>query len=187
VFSSLSIVTTSSLLIYLAQKTYRDRRAACKKSRVFGSVSIDGHENAYAQGYFWLVNLFSAGTASFGPTFLFIDFFQGIGLTLNTYSIAKNSAVPSPGCNAQGFFITAGDVASAWWAFVIAMHTFLLLAGGPKWRSWVAEKSVRGKFRWCLCAAIWLGVLFLSTVGIIVIQNINPEKGPFCIYLCSCR
>jgi hypothetical protein len=91
--------------------------------------------------------------------------------------------MPGTGCNAQGFFINIGDVASAWWTFVITLHTFLILAGGPNVRGWVAEKSVAGKARWVLCFVLWFAVFFLSTVGIFLIQNVDPKNGPFCILL----
>jgi hypothetical protein len=100
-------------------------------------------------------------------------------LTLNTYSIAREAVLPGAGCNAQGVLINIGDVASAWWTLVIAVHTFLLLAGRVQWRSWAAEKSVKGKGRWILCAGVWSGSIFLSTFGL-VIQNYHPDNGPYC-------
>jgi hypothetical protein len=112
---------------------------------------------------------------------LIADFLQAIGITLDTYGVSRNAVMPGNGCNAQGFFINIGDVSSAWWTFVITLHTFLVLAGGPKIRGWVAEKSVAGKARWVLCFVLWFAVFFLSTVGIFMIQNIDPTNGPFCI------
>jgi len=109
------------------------------------------------------------------------DFIQGIGITLDMYGVSQNAVMPGNGCNAQGLLINLGDVASAWWTFVITVHTFLVIVGRPKVRTWVAEKSVTGKFRWVLCFVVWFSVFFLSTVGIFLIQNIDPTKGPFCI------
>jgi len=104
---------------------------------------------------------------------------QGIGLSLNTYWIARNAVTPGPGCNAQGFFITTGDLASAWWTLIIAGHTFLVLAGGSNWKNWAAEKSTKGKARWFLALMIWSASVFLSAIGI-AIEHIYPQNGPFC-------
>ena len=174
-FSSLSVLTTFSLLCYLAYKTLKGRFSHRDRLRT-GSAD----HRIPTQGFFWLVNLFIAGV---GPIsfVLMPDFLQGIGITLDTYGVSRNSVMPGNGCNAQGIFINIGDVASAWWTFVIALHTFLILAGGPKVRGWVAEKSVTGNFRWVLCFVLWFSVFFLSTVGIFMIQNLDSSNGPFCI------
>jgi hypothetical protein len=103
-------------------------------------------------------------------------------LALNTNAIAKNAASPGIGCNAQGFFITAGDLASAWWTLTIAGHTFLVLAGGSKWKNWAAEKSTEGKGRWVLAFVIWSVSVFLSSIGI-AIELIYPQNGAFCTVL----
>lgn len=100
-------------------------------------------------------------------------------MSLNTFPLARNEATPGLGCNAQGFFLTTGDLASAWLTLVIAGHTFLVLAGGAKWRSWAAEKSTKGKARWVLALLIWSAAVFLSAIGM-AIEKIYPQDGPFC-------
>lgn len=100
---------------------------------------------------------------------------------LSTDSLIKNAVIPGPMCTLQGFLIQSGDIASSIWAFVIAFHTFFLLAGGRNWRAWVAEKSTSGKARWILCLGIWFVVLFIGVIGLILIEKMYPEKGPFCI------
>ena len=68
---------------------------------------------------------------------------------------------------------------SAIWSLVIAIHTFLvLMGGGRRCRKWMLGKirvsmSVLG-----LC--VWLFVGFIGIVGIVLIEKIHPEKGPFC-------
>jgi G protein-coupled glucose receptor regulating Gpa2 len=106
---------------------------------------------------------------------------QSLGLVLVGDHLRLNSVLPGSVCTLQGFLINSGDIASAIWSFVIAAHTFFLLAGGRGWRSWVAEKSMSGKFRWFLCVGIWLFVLFISTIGLWLIEKIHPERGPFCM------
>jgi hypothetical protein len=86
-----------------------------------------------------------------------------------------------PGCSLQGYLLNSGDVSSSIWSFVIALHCFALLAGGPKWRAWVADKTASGKLRWIVCAGIWTFVYGLSAIGPVFLQNLHPENGPFCI------
>jgi hypothetical protein len=108
------------------------------------------------------------------------DFIQAIGWVLSVDHLATNSILPGVACNAQGFFINTGDVGSALWSFVIAVHTFLLLAGKPNWRTWAAEKSMAGKGRWFLCLGIWGAVVFLGIIGPTAVYHIYPQNGPFC-------
>lgn len=103
-----------------------------------------------------------------------------MGWVLCANSLATNRLWPGFACSVQGFFINVGDVASSVWSLVIAIHTFLLLAGGQRIKAWAAEKSTSGKGRWVLCACIWGGVVFLGLIGPLLVQKLHPEKGPFC-------
>ena len=108
------------------------------------------------------------------------DFVQCLGLVTVAYHLVHNNVLPGGLCTLQGFLIQSGDIASAMWSFIIAVHTFFLLAGGRRWRAWVAEKSTSGKGRWILCLGVWLVVLFIGTIGLMLIQKLYPYKGPFC-------
>ena len=77
----------------------------------------------------------------------------------------------------QGLLLEVSDVATAMWSFVIAVHTFFLIAGGRSRQAWVAEKSTTGKARWVICIGIWAFVVCLALIGIVLIQNIEPENG----------
>src|SRR5436305_13594276 len=109
-----------------------------------------------------------------------LDFVQCLGLVLVGNHLYLGHVFPGGLCTLQGFLINSGDIGSAIWSFVIAVHTFFLLAGGRRWKAWVAEKSMAGKFRWFLCLAIWFFIFFISTVGLWLIQQVHPDKGPFC-------
>jgi len=85
------------------------------------------------------------------------------------------------GCTLQGFLINSGDIASAIWSFVIAFHTFALLAGGSKIRGWVSEKTGSGKLRWVVCGGLWAFVFLIGAIGPVIIQPLNPGNGPYCI------
>jgi len=110
----------------------------------------------------------------------FPDFIQSLSGLLLANSLRLNSTLPGPFCSFQGLLLNSGDIGSAIWSFVIAMHTFLSLAGGHKLRQRVAEKSACGKLRWIICLSIWLSVLFIGVVGVVLIEKIEPERGPFC-------
>ena len=113
------------------------------------------------------------------------DFIQALGWTLISYHLAHNSVIPSPACTIQGILINTGDLSSAIWSFVIAVHTFLVLTGGKDWGEWAARKSLQGKARWIICAGVWFAVVFLGVIGIVAIERISPVDGPFCVSPCS--
>lgn len=146
-----------------------------------GSVRHSLHESS-TQGSFWLINLFVAGT-SFSYSYLCADLVQGLGDILVGVTVHNNAFMTGPGCTLQGFLINCGDVSSAIWSFIVALHTFTLLMGGSKLRGWAAEKTAGGKLRWIICAGVWTFVLFFGAIGPILIQNLHPEDGPYCISL----
>lgn len=106
-----------------------------------------------------------------------------MGRFLVAHTLVNNSIFPGHFCNLQGVLLNIGDVAAALWSFVIATHTFLLLAGGRKWRAWISDFSTSGKGRWLVSVTVWFTALFIATVGLFLVQNIHPERGPFCIIL----
>lgn len=108
---------------------------------------------------------------------------QCLGSSITTHHLVQNAVVPGPLCTLQGILVECGDVASAIWSFIIAVHTLILLAGGPRIKAWVAEKGTSGKARWVLCIGVWLGVTFLAVIGPILIRRLNSEDGPFCTSL----
>lgn len=103
---------------------------------------------------------------------------QSIGWALIARHLQKKAVIPGLACTVQGILINSGDVASAVWAFGIAIHTAMLFVGGPKWGDRAVNLSVRGKTRWFICLGVWSGVIFLAFIGIVACQT--PEKGPFC-------
>lgn len=107
---------------------------------------------------------------------------QSLGDILGGVTLSRNSLMTGPGCTLQGFLINCGDVASAIWSFVIALHTFTLLAGGRKWGGWVAEKTASGKTRWVVCLGLWCFVFLIGAIGPVVFERLKPENGPYCIF-----
>jgi hypothetical protein len=124
VCTCLSLTATSSLLVFLGYKKWKGTRSA-----------QDNSNSLPSQGLFWLTNLFVAGLAPRLRAVLTLDFVQGLGDILVGVTVGQNSLMTGPGCTVQGFLINSGDVSSAIWSFVIAVHTFVLLAGGPRWRT----------------------------------------------------
>src|SRR5437762_12150786 len=97
---------------------------------------------------------------------------------LPAYHLAKNSVVPGPVCTLQGVLINSGDVGSALFSFVIAIHTYLFFTRGARLRTKTIAES--GKRHWILCFLLWFIVAFLGFIGIVLIEKIYPEKGSFC-------
>ena len=85
---------------------------------------------------------------------------------------------PGVFCNAQGFLLNSGGTGSAIWSFVIATHSFLVLVGGRRCPKWMTGKSRR--LTWVSCFCIWSLVIFVGIVGIVLIEKVQTEKGPFC-------
>jgi hypothetical protein len=92
-----------------------------------------------------------------------------------------DSIHPGPFCNFQAIGLNTGDLGSCLWTLVVAITTFLSIVG--PYRDWVTEKSTSGKGRWILTGAIWAFVLFVGVFGLIFIQPLHPEKGPYCTNL----
>lgn len=105
------------------------------------------------------------------------DFIQSIGWSLTLYHLFKGSVTCGTVGNIQGVLINAGDVASALWSMVIAVHTFITLACTRTWRLWIIHKSRYGKIRYFLCAGIWGFVFVISAIGFVVAK---PGQ-PFCM------
>jgi hypothetical protein len=180
VFSGISLFTTAVLLIYLGYKAFRaSREDKNNNPRPHGSTY-----SIHTQGYFWLVNMFVAGTFHI-VTFTLTpeDLVQSFGFFLMVDHLRTDSVLPGASCYLQGFLINSGDISTSIWSFVIAMHTFFLLAGGRTYRAWAAEKSTSGKARWFLCLGIWSFVFFIGIIGPAAIARFYPEKGPFCTAL----
>ena len=91
-----------------------------------------------------------------------------------------NSILPGPYCTFQGLILQVGLLAQPLWALVVAVNTFILIAGGPRRSSWVMDKSSSGKGRWFLVAGIWVFVFLIAFSGLLFIQPFHPESGPFC-------
>jgi len=95
--------------------------------------------------------------------------------------LQKGFIEPGIACNIQGILINSGDISSALWSLVVALHTFCLFGGGQRWRDWAEKTSRSGNGRWFLCSAIWIMVFFIGIIGVASIEKLEPEKGPFCM------
>jgi hypothetical protein len=111
------------------------------------------------------------------------DFVQSFGCILGSHWLRINAIHPGAYCNFQAVALTAGELGSALWTLVVAVSTFLAIAGGPNMREWVVKKSSSGKGRWVLTLGIWGFIFLISVNGLLFIQPFHPEKGPYCITL----
>jgi len=108
---------------------------------------------------------------------------QSFGSLLASHWLVINSIGPGKYCNLQAIALNCGDLGSALWTLVVALSTFLTIAGGPACREWVTRKSTSGKGRWVLVIGIWSFTLFIGLIGFMFIQPFHPEKGPYCTSL----
>ena len=173
--SAVSCIASFSLLCFLSYQTIRARFSRERRRR-------SGMRDNTPQGYFWLVQLFLAGTI---PPVSFKaktkpDFIQSFASLLAIRYMTTNQLITGPYCTFQAVGLISGDIGSAIWTFVITLNTFLLLAGGRNTRAWVIEKSTSGWGRWVVCFFIWVFILFSGLFGLIFIEPFGSAKGPYC-------
>ncbi|KAJ7655328.1 hypothetical protein B0H17DRAFT_1163434 [Mycena rosella] len=93
---------------------------------------------------------------------------QAFGTVLNFKWAADGGATEGPFCSAQGGIKHAGNIATAIWAFVLALHLFNLL--------FLRLQSTKFGF-WCTIAGGWAVVVLIVVIGPAAIQT--PAKGPY--------
>lgn len=94
---------------------------------------------------------------------VFADLCQAAAFLVSFYWIAKDAILaPTVACQAQGFLLHFGDVASAFFVLAIAIHTY-----------WTAVMSRRVPYRvfGCILVFLWLGVIFLTVLGLAIHQD----------------
>lgn len=89
--------------------------------------------------------------------------------------------MPGPYCTLQGFVLNTGLLGNALWTFVVAVHTFFMIAGSHKVKTWVSTMSTSGKGRWIFVAAVWAFIVFMGCFGLMFLEPFHPERGPYCI------
>ncbi|KAJ7742176.1 hypothetical protein DFH07DRAFT_836951 [Mycena maculata] len=118
------------------------------------SLRLQNYGNTHINGYFGSL-LFANGVQSFGTA-------------LNFKWVADGGVESGPFCSAQGGIKNGGNIATALWTFILALHLFNLL--------FLRLKSTRTGF-WCTIVGGWGVVIFIVLIGPTVIQR--PEKGPY--------
>ena len=88
--------------------------------------------------------------------------------------------MPGPYCTFQGVVLQVGLLAQAVWTFVVALSTFLLIAGGNKCQVWMSEKGASGKGRWVFVVVLWAFIWLIALFGLIFIQPLHPGRGAYC-------
>ncbi|KAJ7742174.1 hypothetical protein DFH07DRAFT_750608, partial [Mycena maculata] len=118
------------------------------------SLRLQNYGNTHINGYF--------------RSLLLANGVQSFATTLNFKWVADGGVESGPFCSAQGGIKNGGNIATALWAFILALHLFNLL--------FLRLKSTRTGF-WCTIIGGWGVVIFIVLIGPIVIQR--PEKGPY--------
>ncbi|KAL0578768.1 hypothetical protein V5O48_003221 [Marasmius crinis-equi] len=93
---------------------------------------------------------------------------QSIGTAMNLRWVMKNGVSNGNFCNVQGGIKQAGNLATALWSFMLAMHLFNILF----MRSAVTKVGL-----WCTVIGGWLLVVLFVVIGPVAIQK--PSKGPY--------
>lgn len=106
--------------------------------------------------------------AAYFISLLLCDMVQGIGSIINISWIQHMGVTFGPLCVAQGAIKQAGNVGTALWSFVIALHTFCLLFLGMRIKDWVCYATL---------VFVWLFLGFILALGPGIIAS--AEKGPF--------
>lgn len=99
---------------------------------------------------------------------LLCDLAQGIGALLNTRWIAQGGLEIGSYCNAQAVIKQTGNVGTALWSFVIAVHTFNVLF--LRWH--IANYVCYGTL-----VGVWAFLGFIVILGPAVVES--PARGPF--------
>jgi G protein-coupled glucose receptor regulating Gpa2 len=106
--------------------------------------------------------------AAYFLSLLLCDLAQGIGSLLNVRWITQGGVEVGSYCTAQAVIKQTGNVGTALWSFVIAVHTFDVLF--LRWH--IADYVCYGTL-----IAVWSFLGFIVILGTAVVEK--PERGPF--------
>lgn len=186
VLSSFSLVSISSLLIYLIHNNlsqFSFRESSNHQYHYFLSFRWPPtrirklYKN---EGYFWIVNLFFASLLPYVFLSNSLDFIQSIGEILTLYHLVRGRVASGPACSVQGVFINTGHLSSAIFALIIGIHTWKwsvhTLEGKNKITS--SDGSIN-LVQWGICVGTWSFVIFLGLIGF-QIEKSQPQNPRFC-------
>ncbi|KAJ7863733.1 hypothetical protein B0H14DRAFT_2737148 [Mycena olivaceomarginata] len=93
---------------------------------------------------------------------------QAFGTVMNFKWAAERGVTSGSFCSAQGGIKQAGNIATALWFFVLAVHLFNLL--------FLRQKSTEAGF-WCTIVGGWSLVIFVVVIGPTAVET--TAKGPY--------
>ncbi|KAG9045607.1 hypothetical protein FS842_001146, partial [Serendipita sp. 407] len=141
---ALSLISVVALLIIMAISAYRSK----------GSQDDHVFVRTHVAAYF--------------VSLLICDLMQGIGSLVNIAWINNKGVTNNSLCVAQGAIKQTGNVGTALWSLVIAIHTFCLLFYRAQIRDWVCYVTL---------VSVWLLIGVVLSLGPGVLAT--KEKGPF--------
>ncbi|KAJ7306820.1 hypothetical protein DFH08DRAFT_901843 [Mycena albidolilacea] len=118
------------------------------------SLRLHNYGNTHINGYF--------------RSLLVANAVQAFGTVMNFKWAADRGVTSGPFCSAQGGIKQTGNIATALWSFVLALHLFNLL--------FLRMKSTNVGF-WCTIAGGWSFVVLIVVIGPTAIQT--SAKGPY--------
>jgi len=100
---------------------------------------------------------------------LVANFLQSIGTILDAQWVSLGMVSPGTLCSVQGGIKQAGNVGTAVWTFMLALHAFRLL---------YLRSRVSSRNKWWILGLGWFFVVTVVTIGPLAIQNLKT-RGPY--------
>jgi hypothetical protein len=186
VLGSLTLVSVSSLLIYLthnnlSQFSFREPSNRQSSYFCFFHWPPTRIRKIYKnEGYFWIVNLFIGSLFPYLFLSNSLDFIQSIGMILSLYHLVRGRVALGLACNVQGVFINSGHLSSSIFALIIGIHTWRWSVHKLEGRNQITPSGgLENLVQWGICIVIWSFVVFLGTIGF-QIEKSYPRNLSFC-------
>jgi hypothetical protein len=182
-FASISLVSSSSLFLYLSYKLARWRIRASMRERTEREAAVDlqtvdlslglapQHFGGVEEERLRQATLVQRRQRRRSPNqFLLLvynlflaDTLQAIAFFLNAVWVAQDGVfVGTPACFIQGWLVSTGDLASSCFIFAIAVHTYLSVVRRYKPRQWALNLTIVG---------LWVFVYGMTIMGLAVTRN----------------
>jgi len=146
VIAGISFVSVVSLLIVMAVSAFRSFQSGASDQLIFVRTHV----------------------AAYFVSLLFSDFIQAIGSLLSIQWIMERGITLGIPCTAQGAIKNGGNVGTALWSMVIAIHTFCILFLGFRPRDFALYGTLIG---------VWSLIGLIVVFGPAAAESI--ERGPY--------
>lgn len=146
VIAGISFASVLSLLIVMAVSAFRSLKSGASDQLMFVRTHV----------------------AAYFVSLLFSDFIQALGSLMSIQWVMEHGITLGVPCTAQGAIKNGGNVGTALWSMVIAIHTFCILFLGFRPRDFALYGTLVG---------VWSLVGFIVVVGPAVVET--SARGPY--------